>query len=248
MAPIDFHAFFRRLAKATDIQSQQDLATALGVNRSAITQAKRRNAIPQKWVLALSRQCILNADWLEFGTGPMRPVQQTAPAQNDASPASPLPPGSSTARGVSAKAATAARPVFSVFPVPKVHARLCAGGGSFEVEAAVADHHIFREDWLARKGKPGSMVLMDVFGNSMEPEIREGDMVLVDQSQRDIYAGSIYAVGFEDAVMVKRLERKPGEMVLHSDNPDYSPVTIRGDELETFRVIGRIVWISREYR
>lgn len=234
MALLDFHTFFRRVTEATDIGSQQDLATALGVNRSAITQAKRRDAVPQKWILALSREFGLNPDWLEFGKGSRRRMHA-----DDASPALSSPAGSEQSSVVELPA---------IATVPKVYARLCAGGGSFDVEAAVVEEHIFKQDWLSRKGKPGAMVLMDVFGNSMEPEIHEGDMVLVDQSQQDLFPGSIYAVGFEDTVMVKRLERKTGEIVLHSDNPDYSPILLRGDELENFRIIGRIVWVSREYR
>lgn len=234
MAQLDFHTFFRRVTETTSIGSQQDLATALGVNRSAITQAKRRNAVPQKWILALSREFGLNPDWLEFGKGARRRAQADGAAPAPLSPA-----GSEQSSMVELPA---------IATVPKVYARLCAGGGSFDVEAAVVEEHIFRQEWLARKGRPGSMVLMDVFGNSMEPEIREGDMVLVDQSQKDLFPGSIYAVGFEETVMVKRLERKAGEVVLHSDNPDYSPIQLRGDELDNFRIIGRIVWVSREYR
>ena len=92
------------------------------------------------------------------------------------------------------------------------------------------------------------MVLMEVFGNSMEPEIKEGDVVLIDQSRRDILAGGIYAVGVEDTVMVKRVEKMPGALVLRSDNTDYAPITLSGGELDTVRVIGKILWVSREYR
>ena len=218
--PLNFATFFRRVSDATDIATQQDLAVALGVNRSAITQAKRRDSIPQKWILSLIRSHGLAADWLEFGRGVMLEAQNRDTASENP----------------------------AVIVVPKVQARLCAGGGSWEVEAAPIDEHVFKEEWLARKGSPGSMVLMDVFGNSMEPEIREGDMVLVDQARLDIQPGAIYAVGYEDTVMVKRLERTPQGVSLHSDNPDYSPITIVGDELHSFRIIGKIVWISREYR
>jgi len=40
-------------------------------------------------------------------------------------------------------------------------------------------------------------------------------------SQKDILAGSIYAVGIEDTIMVKRIEKHPGKLVLRSDNKDY---------------------------
>ncbi|MEW5772976.1 MAG: S24 family peptidase [Thermodesulfobacteriota bacterium] len=212
-----FDAFFRRLSETSDIRTQQDLAKALGVNRSAVTQAKRRGLAPEKWVLRLAHDLGLNPDWLASGRGFAR--------------------------------ASAPRPsAEDFFQVPKVAARLSAGGGSFEVEARVRDYYAFKRDWLARKGTPERMVLMDVSGNSMEPEIKEGDTVLVDQGQQAVMAGSIYAVGVEDTVMVKRLEKRPGTLVLVSDNPDYDPVLLRGDELANVRLIGKVVWIGREYR
>ncbi|HPE37284.1 MAG TPA: S24 family peptidase, partial [Spirochaetales bacterium] len=211
---ITFDSFFRRLAEATDIRSQQDLARALGVNRSAVTQAKRRGLAPEKWVLRLAHDLGLSPDWLAAGRGLARAAAPKHPAED-------------------------------FFQVPKVAARLSAGGGSFEVEARVRDYYAFKRDWLARKGAPERMVLMDVSGNSMEPEIKEGDTVLVDQSQQGVMAGSIYAVGVEDTVMVKRLEKRPGALVLVSENPDYDPVLLRGDELANVRLIGKVVWIGR---
>ena len=131
--------------------------------------------------------------------------------------------------------------------VPKVAARLSAGGGSFETQAEVEGHFAFRSDWLHQKGSPTNMVLMSVVGNSMEPEIREGDLVLIDQSKVDVYAGGIYAVGVEDTVLVKRLEKLPGTLVLHSDNRDYEPIHLSGDELLNVRVIGKVLWTARDY-
>ncbi len=92
------------------------------------------------------------------------------------------------------------------------------------------------------------MVLMDIFGNSMEPELKDGDTVLVDQSQKAILAGAIYAVGIDDTVMVKRLEKHPNKLVLRSDNESYAPIFLQGDEIETVRVIGKVLWVCREFR
>jgi phage repressor protein C with HTH and peptisase S24 domain len=132
--------------------------------------------------------------------------------------------------------------------VPKVRARLSAGGGSFETEGQVEGYYSFRSDWLNMRGNPANMVLMEVVGNSMEPEIKEGDLVLIDESRTDVLSGSIYAVGVEDTVMVKRVERLPGTLVLRSDNTDYAPIHLGGDELDNVRVIGKVLWASREYR
>lgn len=210
-----FDTFFARLASATDIATQQALATALGVNRSAITQAKNRDVLPQKWFLSLSRAYALSPDWLEFGRGP-RHLQK----------------------------ATEDR----LFDVPYVEARLSAGGGSLQVEAEAVETQPFPRAWLARKGNPAAMVLMSVVGDSMEPEIRAGDTVMVDQSQREVRHGAVHAVGYEDAILIKRVERSSEGICLISDNKDYSPVLIRGDELELFRVIGRVVWLGRDVR
>jgi phage repressor protein C with HTH and peptisase S24 domain len=92
------------------------------------------------------------------------------------------------------------------------------------------------------------MVLMDVFGNSMSPEIKDGDMVLIDQSQTDIFAGTVYAVGVEDTIMVKRIEKHPRKLVLLSDNKEYTPIFLSDDEMDRVRIIGKVLWICRELR
>jgi phage repressor protein C with HTH and peptisase S24 domain len=132
--------------------------------------------------------------------------------------------------------------------IPKVAARLSAGTGSFECGEEITQYLSFQAAWLARKGPSASMVAMEVFGNSMEPVIREGDTVLIDQSQKAIMAGAIYAVGVEDTILVKRLEKHPDKLVLSSDNKDFEPIYLEADELSKVRILGRVIWSSREYR
>jgi len=209
-----FAGFFARVAKAAGIASQVELAALLGVHRSAITQAKKKNAVPKTWVLALSRSTGATPDWLEYGR------EQTF--WHDA-------------------AGQAA-----YVNVPKVGARLSAGGGSFETDDGVEGLYPFRRDWLRRKGVLTGMVLMDVVGDSMEPEIRHGDMVLIDQGQTALVPQGVYAVGLEDTVLVKRVETRPDAVALVSDNPDYAPVVLSGDALEALRIIGRVLWVGHE--
>jgi phage repressor protein C with HTH and peptisase S24 domain len=70
--------------------------------------------------------------------------------------------------------------------------------------------------------------------------------VLIDQSKKEIYPGGIYALGLEDTIMVKQLDRRPDELVILSANSKYSPIILRGDELETVRIIGRVVGVWRD--
>jgi phage repressor protein C with HTH and peptisase S24 domain len=213
----NFHTFFKRASSALNIRSLSELAAILNVNRSSITQARKKDSVPANWLLELYRSHGLNPDWLEGRDSP----QWLKPGETDEN---------------------------QFFPVPKVQARLCAGAGSFEVGARVEDYYSFQTRWLTKKGVKEQMVLMDIFGNSMSPEIKDGDTVLIDQSQTDIYAGTVYAVGVEDTIMVKRIEKHPRKLVLLSDNKEYAPIFLSDNEMDRVRIIGKILWICRELR
>jgi phage repressor protein C with HTH and peptisase S24 domain len=211
-----FDLFIRRAFEALKISSQNKLAILLGINRAGITQAKNKGTVPDKWILDLYRKYGINPDWIETGKGNMFIVER------DGSVVVP-----------------------EYRSAPHVKARLCAGDGSFEVDENIRDYWMFRADWLNNKGAASHMILVDVYGTSMEPELKHGDTVMIDTSQKDILAGSIYAVGIDDTIMVKRIEKHPGKVVLRSDNKDYEPVYLGRNEMDGFRIIGKIVWISR---
>ncbi len=133
------------------------------------------------------------------------------------------------------------------FYVPKVCARACAGSGSLEVEDHIIGELPFSAAWISRKGSPRDMVVMEVVGDSMSPELEEGDSILVDQSQKRILGNNVYVMGLNDSLQVKRVHVSPGLVVLVSTNHRYAPVTLQGDELDTLRLLGRVIWSSREY-
>jgi phage repressor protein C with HTH and peptisase S24 domain len=212
-----FNIFFERITQATGLRTLSDLADLLEVNRSAITQARKKDSVPATWLLHLYRVKGLNPDWLEGGPGPDIIALDSQGSQHYRA-------------------------------VPKVKARLCAGGGSFEVASEVEKFYSFDNVWLQRKGDADQMVLMDVFGHSMTPEIKEGDTVMVDQSQKDVIAGAIYAVGIDDTIMVKRLEKHPHKLVLLSDNREFAPIFLASEEMGSIRIIGKVLWVCRELR
>lgn len=216
MASSRFDQFLKRLTQTTGISSQSELASALGVNRSAITQARKKNTIPAKWLLQMFRSFSLNPDWLETGIG--APFIDPRQGRTD-----------------------------HFEHIPKVKARLCAGGGSFEVGSEIEGYYAFQTSWLETKGVAARMVMMDVFGTSMEPEIKDGDTVLIDESQKGILAGAVYAVGIEDTIMVKRLEKHPQTLVLLSDNKTYAPIYLKKEDMNSIRIIGKVIWICREF-
>ena len=197
-----------RIMDATGISSQAELAKELGINRSGITHARNKNHIPDNWIVKLFRRFRVNPDWVDTGKGPVFFDRKHADDDSE------------------------------FRRIPKVAARLSAGTGSFECDPDISQFLSFPSAWLARKGSAAAMVAMEVFGQSMEPLIREGDTVLIDQSQTRIMAGAIYAVGVDDTILVKRLEKHPDALVLCSDNKDFSPIHLDIHALEKVRVLG----------
>lgn len=218
----------KRMMFAVGAESQSELAGVLGVRRAAVTDAKRRGRLPAEWFLRLCRQRQINPVWLETGLGPQRLADPVVRAE----PGAPCEPDE-----------------FAY--VPKVAAVPRMGPEGLETGEEVQSYYAFRRDWLSRigRGTPKDLRLMTVAGDSMEPTLHDSDVVLVDQKQREIVFGKIYVVGIDDGIVVKRLDKKPGKLVLVSDNRHtYPPLEIDLNHADNVRVIGRVVWMSREVR
>ncbi|HML56082.1 MAG TPA: S24 family peptidase [Solidesulfovibrio magneticus] len=237
-ATSEFMEVFGRLKQATGAGTDTELARILGIKQGAVSSAKRNLQIPPVWIAKVSKAFSVSADWLFYGTGPMlRGSAQTVPTKAQEHTTSPI--------FISEEDA----PDHGLTMVPKVKARLTAGTGSLETSGEVEGYYAFRTKFLKRKGRPGKMVLMDVVGDSMEPVVEDGDTVLIDESQREIIAGGMFAVGIEQEVFLKYLLRVPGKLVLQSRNERYAPIEVdmNGDLAGTVRIIGRVVWSCREY-
>lgn len=207
-----------RIMKAAEANSDSSLARVLEILPQSVTAARKRKQIPGGWVEAIAEKCGVSADWLLFGSGPMRKDEGTAPSDVE------------------------------IIFIPMVEAKLSAGHGSFETSGESERKYAFRHDFLFRKGSIKDMVLMRVSGDSMSPSIEDGDIVLIDQSQNQPLPGRIYAVGVEDMVYLKRVDAAPGKLKLYSDNTFYEPLEIITQEQceENVRIIGRAVWSARE--
>lgn len=132
--------------------------------------------------------------------------------------------------------------------VPKVKARLSGGNGSLETAEDIVGYYAFRTDFLKGHGQPKDMVLFDVSGDSMMPVICHGDTVLIDQSQIDIIPGNIYGIGLGEEIVVKRIDKVPGKIVLISENREkYAPVEVVINDHADVRVIGRVLWLGRTF-
>jgi phage repressor protein C with HTH and peptisase S24 domain len=94
---------------------------------------------------------------------------------------------------------------------------------------------------------PRELALIAAEGESMEPTIRAGELLLFDRSEhgkrpRD----GIFIVRLEGSMMVKRLQPMPGlTIAVSSENPAFQPFLIRLDEATDFEILGRVVVVFR---
>ena len=134
-----------------------------------------------------------------------------------------------------------ARPGIS--PVPLVEGALIAAGA-----AAAADNEYllsyvpFREDWLRRHGlNPERCRVIEVVGDSMEPTLENGAVILVDFQRTTRHSSKIFAVRTEDGPVVKRLRHEDDGWWLVSDNEAYAPRPWPRDAA----VLGQVMWTGR---
>ncbi len=128
--------------------------------------------------------------------------------------------------------------------VPRYGVSVSAGGGSLVGSEEVLDYMRFRRDWLVTgKGlNPANLLMVNVVGDSMEPTLSEGDMVLVDTVHAPFKSDGVYIVQEGDRLWVKRVQYCfGGELTIKSDNKKYDPWVFREDELNGVRIIGRVV-------
>lgn len=106
----------------------------------------------------------------------------------------------------------------------------------------------FREDWLRRRGiNPLTTHALTARGDSMEPTIRDGDVLLVDKSIDHVRDNAIYVVVFAGRTLVKRLQlMRDGSVIIKSDNSAaFTDEVVPAAEVPEINVAGRVMWYGR---
>jgi SOS-response transcriptional repressor LexA len=130
--------------------------------------------------------------------------------------------------------------------INEVDLRFSMGAGTFVDEV----HHQrvpVPESWFfpAMKGTVDDVFVTYPVGDSMQPTISEGDVVVVDRSQTRLDSqDNIWCITYGDVGMIKRLRQMPdGGVLVISDNPAVENFTAYDQEVHT---IGRVIWIGRQ--
>ncbi len=133
--------------------------------------------------------------------------------------------------------------------VPRYDVHGSAGHGSVVHSEQIVDYLAFRSDWVrntlgvAHK----DLALISVKGDSMEPTLSNGDLILVDTGARRIEDSAIYVLKNGSGLLVKRLQHKlDGTVIVKCDNARYESEIYSAEAAVAVVVVGRVVWAGRK--
>ncbi len=128
--------------------------------------------------------------------------------------------------------------------VINVLGRVAAG-----VPIEAIENVIDTEEITEELAKTGTFFGLQIHGNSMEPKMSEGDIVIVRQ-QDDAESGEIVIVTVNGTdATCKRLRKYRDGIELISNNPSYEPIFYTNEEIENkpVKIIGRVVELRAKF-
>ncbi len=155
-------------------------------------------------------------DWLATGEGPMRLDEKPEPSESE------------------------------FMCVPRYDAAASCGAGAFLDQAPILDEIPFTPVFISKKlGRStiDGLVLIDARGDSMEPTIADGALIMIDTKPAAV-TSAVYAFTYDGALFVKRLNHLPDALEARSDNKEYPPFIIEKHQMDNFKILGRVVWVG----
>lgn len=213
--------FKARLAGLMDEkrESASDLARALGVPRQSVSLWTRTGALPRPAMLArLAEHYAVSPAWLQYGGAP-----------------------GSYGDSLVMEDGTISIPRYDL-------TASCGGGEPSESMPALISMVSVSSDWLALYAPGASkrtLNILPVRGDSMSPVLEDGDIVIVDSSQKRIRDDAIYALQYCDGLYIKRVQTHLDHIEIISENPAYSPMKVSRDDLSRITVLGRAYAVLR---
>lgn len=124
--------------------------------------------------------------------------------------------------------------------------RASAGPGSVVESEDVIDRLSFPMGYLERltKTHPRHLKIIGVKGESMDPTVKDDDVVMLDTSKTNLDFDGLFVLRFGDALHVKRIGRASQQTVMIiSDNAAYPDREMQRSEVEA---VGKVVWIGKK--
>lgn len=132
---------------------------------------------------------------------------------------------------------------FALLPLYDV--RAAAGHGALAEDRPAAEHRAFSRAWLSREVglPPARLKLITVAGDSMVPDLHDGEEVMIDSGDLEVLREGIYVFHLDGHIYVKRLALQGDRLMIISTNPSGRPPEELSllRENASFRLIGRVI-------
>ncbi|WP_024790579.1 MULTISPECIES: S24 family peptidase [unclassified Lebetimonas] len=107
-----------------------------------------------------------------------------------------------------------------------------AGGGAINFDE---NYEIL---YIDKKILNKNLDAINVIGDSMEPTLKDGNIIFIDRNDKNIINGGIFVISTNVGVFVKRINLKStGEIEIISDNKIYPKETVSPEEIN---IIGKV--------
>lgn len=139
-------------------------------------------------------------------------------------------------------------PAGDLIRIPIVEVEAAAGFGRRAAEEpAVVDSLTMPLSVARALGVVEKLRTVIVRGDSQQPELNDGDLVMYDASQ-PYRAPGMYVLVLDGELVVKRLQRTKDGVAVLSSNPAFPPIDVLAEEAdERVRVLGKVVWSGRKW-
>lgn len=120
-----------------------------------------------------------------------------------------------------------------------------AAGTPIEAVEDILDY----EEIDAHTASSGEHFALQIKGQSMEPRIKDGDVVIV-RKQDDCDSGDVAVVLVNgDEATVKRIKKEPAGIMLIPSNPSYEPKFYSNDQIASLpvRIIGKVIELRAKF-
>lgn len=209
--------------------TQVELAARCGLNQSTISDLEVGKAHGSTFLATIASVLGVNALWLESAKGPMQGGSELVK----------LTPSNVLTFGPDDEQSDD-----FVF-VPESRIEFAAGNGKSAMYELVEDEEpaTYRRSWFQKHGiNPERVRRFRVAGDSMEPMLYARDTILVNEDERNVVDGKMYAMRYGDELRVKFVSRRlDGTLLLRSVNPAYPVEEIAPELVEQhIAILGRV--------
>lgn len=223
-----FNSRLIELSKKYD--SQTSFAAASGVSVSGIQRLLAGGTPRLPILVSIAKGNGVNIEWLATGEGPKYIDDTNQPYQ--------------PVFNTMGSSIDLAEFVF----IPRYNISASAGYGCDVSQENYMHSMAFRKYWIDNVLGvcAKDLIVIGVKGDSMEGEISDGDIILINTADKHLNNG-IYVIRIDGDLIVKHIQKLPGNKIrVSSTNKIYDPFDIDlNNQPNDFGAIGRVVWHGR---